>query len=67
MGNVEEKEIKKSLIRKIKKIYEGMKMVIRSKKGLSRYFKMQKGVRQGCVMNLILFNLYIADLDKEGE
>lgn len=62
---MEEKGIKKELIRRIKGLYKDTVVKIRTKEGLTRGFKKNKGVRQGCVMNPSLFNLYIADIDKE--
>lgn len=57
---MEEKEIKTGLIRRMRKIYEDTEVTIRSKEGLTRRFRVKKGVRQGCVMSPALFNLYIA-------
>lgn len=64
---LEEKEVSNGLIWRLKKIYEDTKATIRTKKGLSRGFRIDKGVRQGCVLSPILFNLYIADLDSALE
>lgn len=63
---MEEKGIKAELIRRVRKIYEDTEVTIRSKEGLTRRFRV-KSVRQSCVMNPVLFNLHIADIDKEME
>lgn len=39
----------------------------RTKDGVTRSFIVNKEVRQGCVMSPTLFNLYIADLDRDLE
>lgn len=40
-------------------------MAVRTRQSITESFKTRKGVMQGCVMSPLLFNLYIADLDKE--
>lgn len=40
-------------------------MAVKTRQGITESFKTRKGVMQGCVMSPLLFNLYIADLDKE--
>lgn len=37
---------------------------VRTKEGMTKIFKTTKGVRQGYVLSPLLFNLYIADMDK---
>jgi len=51
------------LIGRIEKIYEDTEVVVRTREGYIEEFKTRKGVRQGCVMSLILFNVYMTDLD----
>lgn len=53
-----EKGIKKELIRRLEKL-ESTVMAVRTKEGLSSRFEVKKGVRQGCVLSPMLFNLYI--------
>lgn len=62
---MEEKDIDKNLIEKIKGLYKETNGMIRTKEGYAGKFRMTKGLRQGCVMSPSLFNLYIADLDTE--
>lgn len=50
---------------RIEKIYEETVMAVRTRQGCTDSFKTRKEVRQGCVMSPLLFNMYIADLDKE--
>lgn len=64
MRNIRGKEVQKEVINKIKKIYRITEVIVRTEKGMTEKFITRKGVRQGCVMNPLLFNLYIADLDK---
>lgn len=64
---LEDKDISKIWIRKIKKMYDETEIVVRTQEGLSDSFRTCRGVRQGCVLSPILFNLYIADLDRHLE
>lgn len=56
---IEEKEISKGLIGRLKKLYEGTNMRIRTNKGRTGKLETAKGVRQGCVLSPLLFNLYV--------
>lgn len=58
------KNINEHLIRRIKDLYEETKVTIRTRQGMTSMFKTTKEVRQGCVLSPLLFNLYIADIDK---
>lgn len=56
---MEEKEISKGLIGRLKKLYEGTNMRVRTNKGRTGKLETVKGVRQGCVLSPLLFNLYV--------
>jgi len=58
------KKIKGQLVGRMEKIYEETEVMVRTKQGYSEEFETKKGVRQGCVMSPILFNLYLADIDE---
>lgn len=61
---LEEKGINKNLEWRMKKIYEITKASVSGKDDNSKSFRIEKGVRQGCVLSPTLFNVYIADLDE---
>jgi len=52
------KERNDGLIRKMKMIYEEIVVTVRTNQGMSREFKTKKGMRQGCVLSSLLFNLW---------
>jgi len=58
-------KIRESLIGRMKKIYERTEVLVRTREGMTERFETKKGVRQGCVLSPLLFNVYIADVDTE--
>jgi len=61
---IEELGIEKHTIGRVKRMYEDTRVTVRTEDGLTEAFSTKKGVRQGCVMSPLFFNLYIADLDR---
>jgi len=57
--------IRKGLIRRLERIYERTEVMVRTVEGLTEKFETRKGVRQGCVLSPLLFNVYIAGIDEE--
>lgn len=57
------KKKNKRLIKKIKDLYEETNVTIKIKEGLTRRFTVKKGIRQGCMISPVLFNVYIADIE----
>jgi len=58
-------KIKEVSIKKIERIYERTEVLVRTEEGMMNGFETKKGVRQGCVLNPLLFNVYIAGIDIE--
>ena len=53
-----EKEISDCLTCLLRNVYAGHEATVRTLYGTTDWFKIGKGVRQGCILSLCLFNLY---------
>ena len=53
------------LLRGVKRLYVGSKACVRVGNEVSEWFPVRVGLRQGCVMLLWLFNLYIDGVVRE--
>ena len=46
----------------VKSMYEQVKSCVKSKSGLTYFFKYKRGVRQGCLLSPVLYSLFLNDL-----
>ena len=51
----------------IKSMYVDSSACVRIKGGMSEQFRIDSGVRQGCIMSPWLFNVYMDGVMKEGK
>lgn len=56
-------EIEGGLRRRLEEIYGSTRIKIKTKAGITSGFEVKKGIRQGCTLSALLFNLYIAEVD----
>ena len=42
----------------LRNLYAGQEATVKNRPGKTDWFKIQKGVHQGCILSLCLFNLY---------
>ena len=54
-----------SILNALKSLYHNVKCSVRTLNGLTSVFKVSRGLKQGCVISPMLFNLYINDLVTE--
>jgi len=62
---MEERGIRRGLIKRVKEIYEQTKNAVRVHGNITNWFWTRKGVRQGCPLNPLLFALVIADVEEK--
>ena len=43
----------------LRNLYAGQEATVRTGHGTTDWFQIEKGVRQGCILSLCLFNLYV--------
>lgn len=60
-----ERGIREELIERVKEVYRETKSRMKVGEELGGNFWTARGVRQGCLMSPMLFNIVIADLEKE--
>ena len=46
----------------LRNVYAGQEATVRTEHGTTDWFQIGKGVRQGCILSLCLFNLYAKDI-----
>ena len=46
----------------LRNLYAGQEATVRTRHGTMEWFQIEKGVRQGCILSLCLFNLYAEDI-----
>ena len=57
-GNIKELGISDHLTCLLRNLYAGQEATVRPGHGTTGWFQIGKGVRQGCILSLCLFNLY---------
>ena len=65
-GVLEQYNIKGQLLDNIKALYAGSKSAVRTPSGLTNWFSVKSGVRQGCVLSPLLFIIYMDRITKES-
>jgi len=65
--SLEERGVSARLRRRIMEIYEETRSVVRIGGRVGKRFWTEKGVRQGCPLSPLLFNLLVADIEEELE
>ena len=63
---LEQYDVKRQLLDNIRAIYADSKSAVRTPSGLSKWFPVTCGVRQGCVLSSLLFIIYMDRITKEA-
>ena len=64
MTNFKDIEVAGHLTCLLRNLYAGQEATVRTGHGITDWFKIGKGVRQGCTLSLCLFYLYADGLDE---
>jgi len=59
-----EMDLDEGMIRRLELIYEKTEVMVRTEAGLTESFVTRRGVRQGCVLSPLLFNMYMAGISE---
>ena len=51
----------------IKELYKGQEVAICTNCGITEWFNIERGVRQGCIQLPYLFNIYMEDIMRDVE
>ena len=62
MENSKEMGISEHLTCVLRNLYAGQEATVRTGHGTTDWFQIGKGVRQGCILSLCLFNLYAVNI-----
>jgi len=63
--DMKKRGIRRGLVEKVKEILRQTKSKVRVEREVGESFWTERGLRQGCPLSLILFNILIADLEEE--
>ena len=50
------------IIQLIKALYDQQKVAVRTSYGLTNWFEIKQGIRQGCIISPHLFTIYVEDI-----
>ena len=64
---IKEMEISDHLTCLLRNMYAGQEAIVRTGHGAKDWLKIEKGVGQGCILSLCLFNLYAEYIMKNAE